>query len=276
MMTTTELHRVLAGLNGDLFNELFDGLVRDPNYAHASMSSNEAALKSRRACGSGRLRGQPASCRDLSRHIMLTQTGRNLPSGQVAVGWVLDHDTETEKQELPVVVAVGINYGQGATYLNPPVPWAEPTQMRPRLNEAGLVVQSANTDECSHAGWPSAFHLVVGNFFPWITVYAWATHQFNGSEEALLLHCHGFDDPYIHLAALLGRLGAEVTHLVFHGTNTPVPLLGTEFVRRYGDLLASQDRPVDTQVIFSDNLARPGLPVANSVGLCSEHISQHR
>ena len=273
-MTKARLRSILAGLNSRIFDELFDGLVHDLNPDHASVSSEEAVLKSLKPCCAGRLRRQPANCRDLARHITLARGGQTLSEGQVAVGWVLDQETADEDQDLKVVVAVGINYGQGPEYLDQPVPWRDATLMRTRLDKAAGAVQAADSEDCPHMGLLEAFHLVAGNFFPWITTNAWADHGFNGIEEALLLYCHGFADPHLYLAALLQEIGAEVTHLFFHGTNTPVPLLGTKFVQRHGDLLAPKNRPVDTQVIFCDNLARPSLPVANSVGLCLERTDR--
>ena len=269
-MTISELRPILAELNGDIFSELFNGLIRDPSYPYASVSSADAVPRRRKPCCAGRLRSQSVTCRDLARHITLAQEGGNPAQGQVAVGWVLDLDPVTKDQDLPVVLAVGINYGQGASYLNKRVSWMETTLLRPRLKDAGRIVQEAGTDECPQAHLPDAFHLVVGNFFPWITTNAWAEHEFNGIEEALLLHCHGFHNPHTYLAALLRDAGAETSHLFFHGTNTPVPILGTHFVGDNSGLLAHPDRLVDTQVVFCDNLARPGLPLANSVGLCLE------
>ncbi len=116
-------------------------------------------------------------------------------------------------------------------------------------------------------------HLVVGNFSPWITTCAWDAYGFNEIKGPLLLHCHGSRDPFESLAALLTGIGKEVSHVFFHGTNTPVTQLGVDFVRLHGSLLNPTGRPTSIQVVFCDNLARPNLPVRNSVGLCLERTS---
>jgi hypothetical protein len=272
MMTITQLHQILAGLNSVIFHELFDNFTANPSLAWASNTPDGGAtLKTAGACYGGKLRGQTSSCQDLARLVTLEQTGKEPLKGRVAVGWVLDDDVETKDKELPVIVAVGINYGQGAFYLKNKVGWRDPTQMRGRLKKASEFIRGPGTDSCPFAQLPRPFHLVVGNFFPWITTCAWSDYRFNGIEEALLLHCCGFRDPHAFLDALFSsQIGREVTHLFFHGTNTPVPLMGLEFVRRHGALLTSKNRNTDVQVVFCDNLARPSLPVANSVGLCLE------
>jgi hypothetical protein len=272
-MKITQLHPILADLNRILFAELFDNFVGNSSLASASdFPSGGASLKNHHACCMGTLRGQPISCADLARHVTLQHTSANAATGRVAVGWVLDDDVETKEDDLPVVIAVGINYGQGAAYLTNKVRWRDSTQMRSRLNKAGKIIQGPGTDDCPFARFrKNKFHLVAGNFFPWITTCSWDTHGFNGIEGPLLLHCHGFRDPFASLAALLtSAIGKEVSHLFFHGTNTPVAQLGVDFIRLHGSLLNPASRSTSIQVVFCDNLARPNLLVGNSIGLCLE------
>ena len=271
-MKIAQLHPILADLNRALFDGLFDNFVANSNLASASdFPSGGATLKSHHACCKGILRGQTVSCTDLARHTTLHQTNGKTATGKVAVGWVLDDDVGTKEDDLPVVIAVGINYGQGAAYLTDKVRWRDSTQMRSRLNKAGKIVAGPGTDDCAFAHFrKNKYHLVAGNFFPWITTCSWDAYGFNGIEGPLLLHCHGFRDPFASLAALLtSGIGKEVSHLFFHGTNTPVAQLGVDFIRLHGSLL-NENRSTSVQVVFCDNLARPNLPVGNSVGLCLE------
>ena len=189
----------------------------------------------------------------------------------MAVGWVLDDDIETKEEDLPVIVAVGINYGQGEQYLTKPVRWRDSTQMRSRLKKAGEAFENDQTQDCVFAKLPRRFHLIAGNFFPWITGLAWGDYHFNGIEEAMLFHCFGFKNPYTSLNELLiGLIGKAVTHLFFHGTNSPVPTLGVQFLHQHPTVLTPTDTGPSIQVVFSDNLARPHLPISNSVALCLE------
>ena len=165
MITIAQLHPVLADLNKNIFVEFFDNFTPNSSLAWASdFPGGGATLKSGGACHSGKLRGQTNSCQDLARHITLEQTGNIPTKGRVAVGWVLDDDVETKDKQLPVIVAVGINYGQGGVYLKKQVGWRDPTQMRTRLKKAGEVVRGPGTDECPFAQFPRPFHLVAGNF----------------------------------------------------------------------------------------------------------------
>ncbi len=273
-MTVAELKRILSECNRSLFGKLFKEPFDEEGFAAVieEFNGGEPIRCLRYPCFCGTLRGLRALCSDFIEHITLHQPGPKPLKGRVAVGWVLDDDGKTSDDDLDVVVAVGINYGQGPRYLNQNhrVLLCDRTQMRPRLTVAAEAISLNCEGPCPTAPLPrEGFHLVAFNFFPWITGQTWSNYNFNAIEEALLLHCCGWSDPLAHLADLLGKLGNAVTHLVFHGANNAVPLLGTAFVRQYPELLERRDQSIPSvQVILCDNLARPSLPVANAVGLC--------
>lgn len=175
----------------------------------------------------------------------------------VAVGAVIDSSTEGRQEDLPVVLAVGINYGQGNYYISNTVPiFDKKMNMRPRLNLAlDHLTGSECTTKLQELG--GAFHLVAANFFPWVTTKAWSAFQFNGIEEATLIHCCGHQSPTDYIQDLIDRI-APVT-VVFHGANNAVPYLG-------GCVYREALEPFDLDTIFCDNLAH-GRGMSNSIKL---------
>src|ERR1035441_4547763 len=83
-------------------------------------------------------------------------------------------DTSKEK----IVLAVGINYGQGRDYCNPPwitptpLDWMDDTGMRPKINKLGTCSPCAGKG----VGFPTDndYHLIVFNIFPFITNASWS------------------------------------------------------------------------------------------------------
>jgi hypothetical protein len=154
----------------------------------------------------------------------------------VAVFSVVDKVDKISADALPVVMCVGINYGQGKDYLKPQ-PMHAITGMRTNLNSAFKL-----------AGYPSPdpFHLVAANFFPWITSISWQELAANCLHSALLLHAFGYSDPASHLNRLVSLLQPE--WLVFHGVGNSVPVLSLQMLNQLGD--------AQPAVLFCDNLGR--------------------
>ena len=183
---------------------------------------------------------------------------KNRRKCRVAMGSVLDEYTQDERTELPVVLAVGVNYSQGNAYARTPSKLVDNTKTLDRTKEVFIKLKA---DGCSgHIILPEApFHLVNSNFFPWITRRSWS--QLNSIEEAFLLNCAGHDDPVEHILELVRRIKPEV--IIFHGANNIVPFLGAKVVAKDSSHLDG------SSVIFSDNLAHGRLQkVFNAVVLC--------
>ncbi|MCW1913001.1 hypothetical protein OJ996_05430 [Luteolibacter sp. GHJ8] len=180
--------------------------------------------------------------------------------GSVAVGAVMDDTTGSSDDDLPVVLAVGINYGQGKGYLNSPVPTVDRTGMRSKLQKPAQLLASQN---CEARGLDEPFHLVAANFFPWITSEPWSSYNFNSIEEAALVSCCGYSDPHQYILDLIALI--KPAAVVFHGANNAVPYMGAEVVRR--SLAANHSSGFE--VVFSDNLAGSYQPgVWNAIWLC--------
>jgi hypothetical protein len=187
----------------------------------------------------------------------------------IAVGAVLDdaHPVGDESHR-PVVVCVGINYGQfdpKAVAPFPPLTWKS-TGMRRRL---GYVFKMVG-DDCVR-GLASIkvqdTHLVAANFFPWITRHEWTSIGLSGIAETLALRCWGAEDPVGRIADLIARIQRAASGsprnlpaVVFHGAGSAVPYLGVEVIRRLGS------SPGQTNWILSDNLSRQSQPI-NAVAL---------
>ena len=174
----------------------------------------------------------------------------------VCVGAVIDNLTEDSSRDLPVVLAVGINYGQGPHYLSNRVPICDNTKMRARL---GMVLAFLSNNACPAKEVPlkEPFHLVAANFFPWITERDWSLFGFNCLEEATLIHCCGHFSPTDYVRDLMSRIQPDT--VVFHGDENAVPYLGGCVSRT---ILA----PIGFEVIFCDNLAN-GVGISNAIRL---------
>lgn len=190
----------------------------------------------------------------------LTLTGPNGTSGSVAVGAVIDDQTTGADDDLPVVLVVGINYGQGAGYLASPIPTTAKTGLRPKLQKAAQLLDDRG---CSAQILGQSFHLVAANFFPWITSRTWSSYRLNSIEEAALIFCCGHADSKDYILELIRQI--DPVAVIFHGANNAVPYLGTGVVQQS---LAGASRPA-FDVIFSDNLAGSRKSgVSNTIRLC--------
>jgi hypothetical protein len=178
----------------------------------------------------------------------------------VAVGAVIDNQKVAPDAELPVILVIGVNYGQQSKrhdYVNVPVYITDRTNMRSRLNDV-FALLLANACPVKAAALNGCFHLVAANFFPWITDRSWSAYKFNSVEESTLIHCCGHANPEVYIENLIGKIRPHT--VVFHGANNAVPYLGGCVIRKI-------PAPIDFEVIFSDNLAPSGRLVSNAVKL---------
>ena len=201
-----------------------------------------------------------ANCADLISRCLDLQVESGV-SARVAVGSVLDK--ATEGQDLPIVLVVGINYGQGLHYASNPTMLVENTGMLSRTKKVLEVLRGEGC--CEYLPDPKEnFHLVAANFFPWITYNSWGGSGFlNAIEEAMLLKCVGHKDPVNHISHLIDRVKPIV--VMFHGANNIVPSLGLIVSKSHNH---TED---DMSFILCDNLAPPGAKVSNALVLCRKN-----
>ena len=159
---------------------------------------------------------------------------------RVAVAAVIDEASNRvslNAGDWPVVLAVGINYGQQGThdYVASPPDLYDRTNMRAKLHAAvtaliphGCVNLTAN-----------GYHLVAANFLPWITTKPWAKCAPNCITEQFLLRYFGWPSPLGFVALLIQQLQIAcrtcqhgLTHIVFHGVDNAVAAMGTGVVSR--------------------------------------------
>ena len=174
----------------------------------------------------------------------------------VAVFNVIDKSTQNDPKSLRVVLCIGINFGQGSSYLsNPPSLIEDLSTMR------RLVVDAAKLDGSNAGNWRALypmrinrFHLIASNFFPWITLNGWGS--LNGIEETFALRLFGYPSVFKSVSALCRQL--QPVLVVFHGVSNIVSRLGLEAIEAMGT-----SRPAE--ILFCDNLGR--MVKANSARL---------
>ncbi len=155
---------------------------------------------------------------------------------------IVDDYTDAVVDPLPVVLTVGINYGQVATGH-----FTRKTQMRSGLNKLNGIFP----DSKGRAPLISdQYHLVAWNLFPILSPQPWGDYNFNGLEEALVIWRWGYANwPQLSMK-LITAIAPQV--VVFHGINNAVPY--------HGMMLADTIRPRATddypRVVFCGNLAR--------------------
>lgn len=177
--------------------------------------------------------------------------GANQRKDCVAVGAIVDRSTRLSNEDLPLVLAMGINYGQGDGYAVKGVPLEDNTQLK---GQTTAVMKKLQKVQCIEE-YPEEYHLAAANFFPLITKWSWG--QLNSIEESILLRQAGFLDPVAYAVSLITALEPDV--VIFHGANNAVPGLGWRVV----DAL-HQNQAV-SKFVFSDNLAPPQRAVINAV-----------
>jgi hypothetical protein len=163
----------------------------------------------------------------------------DVKGAMTAVLTVIDSETKTlDRVKLPVVLCVGINYGQQGGRKNycKGQGLCDDTGMREKLQSA-LTLAKVNV--CLDKS-----HLVAANFFPWITLKSWQNVAPNCLVSALLLRSFGFEDPSSDMASLIDRI--EPYCLVFHGSGNAVPMLAFETLQK-----CQSETP---KVLICDNL----------------------
>lgn len=263
MLTFTALKTLLQNLNHAWLNDLREntGLQiearedvtgsgsgqRNPPEAGRERPSVVASLADHH-CFCGRLKGKRANAIDLAQGSLIH--GPTYPKLYGVLN-VLDQRTVDVIDALPVVLCVGVNYGQVPTSIG--VGITDHTGMFSNLPGAAKLI----ADECSDClcNLPKDFHLVATNFFPWLSIKEWSSLRLNTIQEALLLHCFGDSDPASRVRNLI--FAVKPHSVIFHGANNCVPTMALSSIRSIG--------PV-TNLVLCDNLSRP--VTNNAVKLC--------
>jgi hypothetical protein len=177
----------------------------------------------------------------------------------VAVIDSLNNGPDVPLEISEVVIAIGINYGQTKTSGKTVLPYGD-TGMRKRLNEVYAELLPWTTTQLLDAEKRGRVVLIATNFFPWLSNIGWRDIELNAIEEMLLIYSFGFADPCFTLTKLVKKLAEQklVPHLVFHGSNNAVPLMGRTAME--SALSGSEFR----SVVFCDNLAH-GVGIKNAI-----------
>ena len=160
----------------------------------------------------------------------------------VAVGHIIAENTLGRADDLPVVIAVGINYYQ---FRNKSSPGSLSAECRtwltgPRNPSAPRTWEWSNMYEnarevcqfVSKDAYKQGFHLVISNVFPWVSKLGWGELELSSYCEMILLTKFGFPDPVDNLLQLLKVLESGVGLIIFHGVNCAVPFYAQDFARR--------------------------------------------
>jgi hypothetical protein len=160
-------------------------------------------------------------------------------NGQMQFFVVENGSQITADKDLPVVVAIGSNYGQG----NKSYPWLTPYLVRDTVGNPKIIdppalttmrknmVKSFQEYSAAPQAWvdrhlasannipiQKEFHLVVTNFSPFITCFSWQDYEM--AERANLLSLLGGDFP--HLDNLFNNLSGSVCLSVAHSLGSEV------------------------------------------------------
>lgn len=271
-MHIDELKRILSEFNRDTLGKLL--LEREQAYREPLIGAEQASVKIPTGefptlrgsdCFCGRTsKGYTSSGTFVDTCLTLSDPKYPVTKDAVAVGVVIDN--LAHKGDLPVILAVGMNWGQGGYYINNPVPLVTMTSLRPRLQQ---VLKHLSVNNCPSVAntWRDNFHLIAANFFPWITSQPWSAYGFNSIEEATLIHCCGHPSPTEYLKKLLSKVLPNI--VIFHGANNAVPYLGECVIREY----LQNNEVTEFEVIFSDNLVpgfRPTISNGIKLGCCKQ------
>lgn len=162
---------------------------------------------------------------------------------------VLDSATSTEG-DLPVVICIGMNYGQIATA-------GIYTAMKPTGMSASLTnVLKAAASKLAE----TRCHLVATNFFPALSPAEWGTSAPTRVADVALFADAGFGDCLASVATLFSVIGPDsVAVAVFHGAHNSVPALGWVLKSR---ILLDFQR---TEWIFCDNISSRPRRISNAI-----------
>ena len=179
------------------------------------------------------------------------------------VGARIDRSSRHSPDDLPLVIVVGINPGDGSeqnramasmgVYSN--------VSIRPRLDEAFSFALSSIPAGHRHDYFPhpDKYHLVTVYLFPWLTEKAWQDMKLTPLEESLLIYGIGYKDPLVALKTLLkllvdAKLAAD--WIVFHGSGPLIPAAAA--------IYAQQRHSTEPDVLICDDLNGTG-PIRDCV-----------
>ena len=152
--------------------------------------------------------------------------------------------------ESPVILVVGSNYSQGASYLDFNVPTLSRSGMARGFKILIDRILALNNPLATVL--KSRANLVIANFFPWITNRAWS--KLSVFEQVVLMQSHGYANPIQVIGSLFLRLKPHLLAVVFHGGPGFVHIYANEWIITYLDV-----RPTSPPLIlFSDNLSPQG------------------
>lgn len=220
LTTDVDKHnRILAGKLHKHRPHLFSN---PPNIANGNASFNTTCCKSNVPTDH---KGAIGKAQHDARCLWDVALNLNVKKAMTAVLSVIDSANGTEESDVfPVVLCVGINYGQqgGRKNYSKGQGLCDNTGMRKNLQSAlNLANVTMSLDES---------HLVAANFFPWITLKSWQNVAPNCLVSALLLRSFGFEDPSSDMASLIDLL--QPSCLVFHGVGNDVPMLALETLQK--------------------------------------------
>ena len=227
-------------------------------------------------CFHGKATGAHGSLAALERLLNLSAFSDDDPAyGRVAVGALIDGDKDDLKSEndLPVVLVVGINYGQHGTaatrghdYLHKPPGLYDDTGMTDRLEAVvRLLVDQGNSIVPVEK---NGYHLVATNFFPWITTKLWKDCTRSVLAEELLLRYFGWPDPLDFVTRLVQEFYRQcqtlnldyrkgLTHVIFHGAQNAAMRCGLSLTSQF---TRDHSASPQTSPLYSAYRAAPPIP----------------
>jgi|GEM_PF-6214671 len=161
----------------------------------------------------------------MQKHTVLSVIGdvngaRKKGTGQF-VGAV--YDKSSPVGDFPAALVVGINYGQIGTSSS--VVGHVEDDIRYFRHVAALLKKE---------GLPSDCHVVVWNFFPYLTAAEWLEEIANSDDEAERIFDQGYIDPMGVFEDLVTKLSILDYYVVFHGISSAVPTLARIAIRKVG------------------------------------------
>jgi hypothetical protein len=242
-MTSKQIEDRIEKANQDLFTSWLNMPLPAGRSGLRNIKFSPRRLKAR-GRGTGEVRRAKGKEHELIRSLrdLITCPDRTV-ARNVAVGHVIADETQGCTDDLPVVIAVGINYYQFRNrhsvcslsadcrkwLADPrkPSTWEESGMYSNARSVCNLLDQRYRIDACERG-----FHLVITNVFPWITKLGWGELGLSTYCEMILLRKFGFSDPVDNLRRLLKDLGRDVKLIIFHGVNSAVPFYAEDFERR--------------------------------------------
>lgn len=128
------------------------------------------------------------------------------------------YDTTSPQGSHPIVLVIGVNFGQVGTSGNLVGAVVSKENYAPKVK-----VLLNNTEH----------HTVLWNFFPFLTQREWLEDvKHSSAEEARRIYDQGFEDPIGEFVRLFEALQPDA--IIFHGIRSCVPLLARTAIRAIG------------------------------------------